>query len=188
MYFDYFDTQTINNTEVVDIWKQIDLSKELDTTDYIFHTLNEQENLMDLSFMYYGTINDWWCIYLFNKLYDVNFCILMTSTIKNTQARYVYDVQHYLDITKTRKQYIEYLIRQFYLKENTLENAIELTNQRLSSVEQRNDADFLEPFKIFIYEELINSSTYRIQIKIPSSSIVYSIKNALEKYNLIWKN
>jgi len=185
--FSYYDTEIINNKEVIDIWKKVDLSKFLNSNDFIFHSLNEQENLMTLSYKYYGTINDWWAIFLFNKLYDVNFCILLNDTIKNTQDSYVYDVMFYDSITRKRQQYIEYLIREFYSKSNTIEQSILLTVDRLSTNLKRRDDEFIDEFKLYIFNELINSSTYRIQIKIPSNQVVYDIKTELEKYSITWK-
>lgn len=186
--FKYFDTELVNNQSVVDVWKNIDFSKIKASTDYNFHTLNAQENLMDLAFKYYGTINDWWCIYIFNDLYDINFCILQEATITNTQNEYSYNVQNYTSITKIKQQYIEYILREYYLVENDFEEAIRLTADRLSTAEKRNDVDFIDSFRVYIYDYLINQSSYRVQIKIPSQMVVYSMKTLLDKYEVQWKS
>lgn len=186
MFTEYFDTETIDGAEVVDIWKAIDISEFSDLETDTLHVLNENENLMDLSFKYYDTIDDWWIIFLYNDLYDSNFNLLNSKTIETTQNKYIYDLMNYSNLTKSTKQYIRYLVREFYIaKEYSLKESIskveEIINSGLTD-------EFTNDFKLYIYETMISKSYFRIQLKIPSNLVVYKIKNELETLSLVWKN
>lgn len=186
--FSYYDTEIIDNQIVIDVWKNLELDDLLASEDYIFHTLNENENIMDISWKYYNNTTDWWIIYLFNKLYDVNFDILQNPTIGNTQNYYVYNLQNYLDIEPEKQKYLQYVIRRYYMETETLENAVIQTAARLATKASRNDPEFIDSFKVYIYDYLVNRSTYKIQLKVPNSQLVYNIKNRFEQLSVVWKN
>ena len=186
--FTYYDVELIDNQPVIDVWKNLELDDLLVSEDYQFHILNENENIMDISFRYYNNTTDWWVIYLFNRMYDCNFDILQNPTISNTQDYYVYNLKNYLSIEKSEQKYLQYVLRRFYMQNETLEDAIRHTNERLATDASRNDPEFIDTFKVYIYDYLVNRSTYKIQLKVPNSNLVYKIKNRLEQLSVIWLN
>ena len=187
MFNEYFSNLTIDNLTVVDIWETYDINSFIKDDNFIYHTLNSHENLMDLSFKYYGSIDDWWVIFLFNKFWDVNFCILHDSTIKNTQDKYMFNLQNYNVLDKKEKNITKYMIRQFYLQSNNLEDAIKLTDIAITT-NLILDTDFQNDIKKYIFNFLLSESTYQKQIKIPNQITVYKIKNEFERLSIKWKN
>jgi hypothetical protein len=186
--FEYFDIENIDNINIVDVWKIFDISEFIEKDNYIYHELNHKENLMDLSYKYYDTIDDWWVIFLFNNFIDINFSILQDKTIKNTQDTYLFNLNNYDNIEKTEKDKTKYLVRQYYLIDNNLEDSIRKTNEVLNNPLLRNDEDFQESIKQFIFDKLISDSTYQKQIKIPNQLTVYKIKNKFERLSNIWNS
>jgi len=187
MFNEYFSNLITDNSTVVDIWKTFDIDSFIKDDNFIFHTLNPHENLMDLSFKYYDSIDDWWVIFLFNKFWDVNFCILQDDTIKNTQDKYLFNLQNYNVLDKKEKNITKYMIRQFYLQNNNLEDAVKLTDTSITS-NLILDINFQNDIKQYIFNFLLSESTYQKQIKIPNQITVYKIKNEFERLSIKWKN
>jgi hypothetical protein len=183
MYFDYFDEELIDSVNIVDVWKDVDIDEFIEDDNFEYHNLNEHENLMDLSFKYYDTIDNWWIIFLFNKFLDINFCMLQSKTIANTQDKYVYNLGNYNNIEKKEKDITKYIVRQFYLTSNTLEESIILTNSALNNI----SSTLIDNIKEYIYNTLILESTYKQQIKIPNQITTYKIMNYMEKRSIEWQ-
>ena len=181
--FKYFDIEMINNTEVVDIFKTIKL--DITTNDYTYHILTENENLMSISYKKYDTIDDWWIIYLFNKMNDVNFDIVNDNTIETSLDYYINNVWNYNVILAKEKQTTNHLIRSYYksLDYSTIDS-IKMANAILKNINN----DFIFELRLFIKDTLINESYFNKQIKLPTQRVVFDIKNKMEALSEVWKN
>lgn len=180
--FQYFDKQIINGNEVVDIWKNFKI--EIKSNDYSIHVLSEGENLMSISHKYYNSINNWWIIYLFNNLDNINFSLLQSDTIYNTIEKYKNDLINYSNLSTKRKAYITELIRNFYLLENySIIESISLTNDFLKLTDDNEINRFIE----YLQSLILLESFYNTKLKIPNIGLVKEIKNKLSEYSKLWK-
>lgn len=177
-YYDIVDSSTL------DIWKNIDFGDTLESTDYQLYELSNYDNLMGLSYRFYNTIDDWWIIYLFNNIYDINFSLITDSVIQKTIAKKLYNVQNYNNLIAIDKLKTLELIRNFYLVDNSLEDSIILTNNLLDS--PITDDIFLKELSNYINIEIISNSFIKNKIKIPSFEIVLKMKNIMEEHSLTW--
>ena len=181
--FKYFDTEIVNNKEIVDVFKKIDLG--ITTDKYTYHDLSENENLMDISFKYYANINDWWCIYLFNNMYDVNFDIISDLTIESSIEYYIYNLNNYALLPDKEKQITNQLVRTYYASiDYDIIDSIKMANESLKNV----DGEFIYEMTVFIKDTLINNSYFSKKLKIPKLSVVLDIKNKLEELSVLWKS
>ena len=174
MYFNYFPLEN----DILNVYKSIDLSELTISEDYTLYTPNEGDNLMLISYKYYDTIEDWWIIFLFNNLYDINFTFLTHETIIRTSEYYLNLINSYISLSDKDKAFIKNIVFEFYRTFMTIEESIILTNQNLNSP----TTTFLNLFNDYIEKEVINGVT----IKIPSTTLLLSIKNYLEQKSNEW--
>ena len=179
--FEYFDTETIDGEEVVDVWK--DFSIEIDTTDYQFYQLVEGDNLMSISYKFYGNISDWWIIYVFNNLNNINFDLIQQETIQATLDKHENDINGYDDLPAKRKAYINQIVRDFYNVDNDIKTAVQLANEFLF-----DPTGDMYSFLDFLKSLIITESFYNEELKIPNKSVVSEIKNEFEDFSEVWAN
>jgi hypothetical protein len=181
--FSYYDTEIWNNTEIVDIFKNLEL--DITTEDYNYHAPTENENLMLISFKYYDTIDNWWIIYLFNYLFDVNFSIINSNTINTTSDYYTNILDNFNNSTEDLKGKLIEIVRNYYLFEgDDLKTSIIKTNNSIKD----NNNTFQNNISLYIKNELIKESYLTVKLKIPSNEIVFDIKNKLEVLTVYWKD
>lgn len=183
--FNYFNTIEINSSSVLDIWKSIDI--DIDSDNYQTYKIIEGDNLMGISYKHYGNINDWWVIYLFNNMYNINFELLQPEVLEATVLKHRTDVINYDTITTKRQNYIRETIRNYYLISNDLIDSIKLTNRLLSDDSLKNDEEFLSLYSGYIEDTLIINSYYDTTLKIPNGKLLFQIKNEINSFAKVWK-
>ncbi len=181
MIFEYFDTQTINNQEVIDVWKTYTLN--IETTNFQYHDIVEMDTLMSISFRYYDTIDNWWVIYLFNELKDINFAITTDNTINRTVQGILSDLNNINTISNRARLKVRELVREFYLTTNTIQESIVLANDNIALLEPV----FLYDFESYLRNTIIEASPTVEKLKIPASVVVFDIKNEFERLAVIWQ-
>ncbi len=181
MIFEYFDVETINNKQVIDVWKRFTLS--VNTTNFEYHDLNENENLMLISNRYYNTIENWWVIYLFNELYDYNFSIINNVSIDRTVSGIFSNLSNIDTIVEAERFRVIDLIRTFYLRDFNLLESITRTNTIL----EQPTSEFLREFEEFLRETILEESMFVKKLKIPGSDVVFDIKNRFEEFAVVWQ-
>lgn len=179
--FEYFDSVTINDIERVDIWKNFEIS--IVSTDYQIHKLTEGENLMSISNKYYNTINNWWVIYLFNNMNNINFSILYPETIQATIDKHKSDIINHSSLGSKRKAYITEVIRSYYNESYTLLESIKLTNTLLTF---KSNSEIIK-IADYIQSQLLIESYFNTNLKIPNISLVKEIKNKMSAFSKNWK-
>jgi len=183
--FDYFNKTTFNDKQIIDVWKNIEIN--IDSNEYQVYKIKEGDNLMLLSYKYYGNINDWWIIYLFNNMYDINFELLQPSILEETILKHRTDIINYENITIKRQNYIRESIRNYYYSiGNQLTDSIKLTNKTLNDNSLKNSEEFLSAYTGFIEDKIIVDSYYNNTLKIPTGPLMFKIKNKLEEFSTIW--
>lgn len=67
----YFLTTEIdyNNTTIIDIFKKFEF-KKFSPNDYIYYTVKNGETPEIIAYNYYGTVDYWWIILLYNNILD----------------------------------------------------------------------------------------------------------------------
>lgn len=180
--FQYFDKEIINGKEVVDIWKNFKI--EISTNDYSIHVLSEGENLMGISYKYYNTIDNWWILYIFNNMNNINFSFIQNETILNTLNKHRNDIINYNNLSLRRKAYISENVRNFYLESYSLEEAISKTNSLLLN----KDTNEINSFIDYLQSVILLDSFYNTKLKIPNIGVVKEIKNKMSEYSKLWKN
>lgn len=178
--FEYFDKENLYNTTVIDVWKQI--SFEIEVKDYQLYQIVEGDNLMNISYKFYNTINDWWVIYLFNGLTNINFDLLQTRVLEETVQKHKYLIENYNDLIVEDRKYIENIIRNFYLVENDLITSISKTNDFLSTLDEFEKENII----VYVQDTILIESFYNKELKIPNSNTVLDIKNKMEELSELW--
>lgn len=181
--FEYFDIENIDNINIVDIWKEYDIS-EFITDDYTIYIPSEYENLQLISYNFYDTIDDWWVIYLFNELYDVNFHMYNDDILQSTLDNHSYYIENYDTISIKYKNYIKEQLRNYFMESYTIKEAIVLTEEFLNNQNQ----DDIDTFLIYIQDKIVADSILRKGIKIPNTLTAYKIKNYFESLSVKWNN
>lgn len=179
--FQYFNTVNINNKEVVDIWKNFKI--EIQSKDYTEYQLLENDNLMLISFRFYNTIDNWWILYYFNDIHDINFDLLQNDTIQETSNTFRFNILNYSKITTKQQMFVKELIRDFYRINNDLITSIKLTDELIKN---KNNKE-IELFINFIETKLLFDSFYNKTIRIPNINLVKEIKNKLSEFSKLWK-
>lgn len=180
--FNYFDTTVFNNKKIIDIWKRYSLN--IISEDFTIHKLSEGDNLMSISYKYYNTINDWWIIYLFNELYDINFSLLQSNVLINTIDDYKYKIENYSSLLKKEQLKIFYLIRNMYINiGNNIQDANNKTNTLLTSL----PADEIIIASDYINLKITEDSFFNQSLKIPNTELSKEIKNTLYSFSKNWK-
>lgn len=179
--FQYFNTVNINNKEVVDIWKNFKI--EIQSKDYTEYQLLENDNLMLISFRFYNTIDNWWILYYFNDIHDINFDLLQNDTIQETSKTFRFNILNYSKITTRQQMFLKELIREFYGINNDLITSIKLTEELINT----KNLNEIDQFINFIETKLLFDSFYNKTIKIPNINLVKEIKNKLSDFSKLWR-
>lgn len=178
--FKYFD---LTSSGFLDVWKKIDISDIKETDDFVFHDMTNDDNLMRISNQYYKTINDWWVLFLFNGVYDVNFFIPTDNTIQTTANTAISNLENYSDLISSEKVKVKANVYGYFRTFNDTVESISLTMSNINSQTE----DFKNNYKEYIIQTLTNESFFSEKIKIPNSNVVYQIKNRLDKLSVEWK-
>lgn len=185
--FNYFNEITANDRLILDIFRAYEF--DITTEDYFYHELVEGDNLMSISHKHYDTIDDWWCIYIFNDMFDFNFDIVNSSTIETSVTFHMNQLESYDSLLDINQKKVSSKLRTFYMsKGNDIKGAIILANELISNVSTNLTLELRDEIKNYIFEELINSSNFVSKIKIPSSNVVYKMKTKLEELRVLSNN
>jgi len=184
-FFDYF---VETPTGFIDVFKSIDISDILDSTDYKVYTPTDLDNLMSISYKFYDTTDDWWVICLFNQIQDVLFAIVPTKIIRDQVDGIIEDVKNFPTITdEQRKLEIQEIIRyHFIISGYSIFDAAQKTNDVLATEENRYDAVFLLELSQSIFNHLVMENIETNPIKVPGPSVVTRIKQRMNNYHSIW--
>ena len=172
---------------VIDVWKELDLSSLIHTADYSLHTTTEHDNLMTISYKYYDNIDDWWILYMFNSLYDINFSILSDNVLRETVDKALQDIKNYDSLLPLDALKIVGLVRDYYIVTGELKDSIVSTYALLNNTSARNDEEFLSAFGTYLELLIVEDSYINNKIKIPSLEVILKIKNKMEENLLIWR-
>jgi hypothetical protein len=182
-FVDYFPV----NDNVVNMFKEIDFGDDiLKSPDYTLYKPLETDNLMTISFKHYRNVDDWWVIYFFNNISDVTFSIINNNVINDTIDYYIGLVQDYDNISERLQNSIFEIVLQFFLSTNDFEEAVALTNNQLSTEENRNNVNFINDFKMSILEYVIEKTGVGDSIKIPDLSLVFKMKTIMNNKSIVW--
>ena len=183
--FEYFNTVVYNERNIVDVYKTFDLG--IDTEDYTYYTPTIGEDLMIISYNNYDTIDNWWVIFLFNDMYDTLFDIINDNTISSTNDYYINLIENYNSLETSNKKIVIELIRDYYLNlDYTLKEAVKATDVVVQDISNISDT-LLEYISQYIKDTIVSDSILASKIKIPSSDVVYDIKNAFETLSVEWE-
>ena len=183
--FSYFNYDS--SAKILDVFKTIDFSTVINSDDYTLYTPIDTDNLMSISYKFYNRVDDWWIIYFFNKMVDISFSIY-TNTSVNLIIKYYSDLLLTYDSnTLQQNNELKETIILYYLEENNdvklaIQKALTLLNDPIS----RTDTVFLSNYKDFIHTYIITNTTVMNPIKIPNTTLVFKIKNALKSQSVAW--
>lgn len=173
----------------LDVFKTMSFQDDIfQSEDYTVYEINENDNLMSISYQYYETVEDWWIIFIFNKLDNYLFAIPNEKIINDTVLFYTNMLIDYETASQHDKYLIKVAIRNFFKTTYDTKTAIRKASEHLEDEESRNDEIFLIDFSEFIYNDIVMKSTYTTKLKIPSLGLVYKIKNYLKSLSIDWKN
>ena len=151
------------------------------STDYEAVRILPGDNVMDLAYRHYGTIDLWWCIYYFNSLsFPLNAITSnykITKYLKETRKKLTeFDIQD-LDT----KRSLEEMMRDYFnSKGNDLHTSISLTKDLIKSKDNTIISSILTNIEADIVNIDMNLTTNKI--KIPSMNIVYKMTSILSEY------
>lgn len=181
--FEYFDRENYNNYEIVDIWKKFKIT--IDTDNYTYHKVSEGDNLMNISFNYYNTHDDWWVIYLFNGMNNQNFDFIPSTVLRKTLEKYRYLFNNYNTLLDKEKGELKRIVRNYFISlENSKKESITLTDGFINDLHEDNIDTIIQ----FIESDILTNSYYNTELKIPDMSVVFEIKNKFEDLSDIWNN
>lgn len=173
----------------VDVFKEMRFSDEIMATeDYTVHEINEDENLMSISYDYYETVDDWWALFVFNKFDNYMFTIPNEKIINDTVEFYRTLLINYEESDKDSQFLLKSAVRSFFNSMYDFRTAIRRTAEVLGDESERSDEIFMIDFSQYIYNDVILKSTYTTKIKIPSLQVIYKMKNELKRLSLDWES
>jgi len=184
--FEYYNNIASSyGSTIKDLYKQVDFSDLLSSDDYIYHKIVESENLMNISYKYYKTIDNWWIIAMFNNINDINFFNPNNNTIDTTINDYLSKLINYYSLPEKEKAIIKALIRDYYLSlgNNTKESIINTNNSLLNITNI-----FVSSFKEYLLKQILNESFYIKELKIPIDTLANKIKNRYDTYSVTWNS
>ena len=183
MFFNYFPIEN----EILNIYKSIDFGDIPESDQYNIHTPDGSESLMNIAYKYYGTIDDWWILYYFNKFTDQSFAIIPSTVVESTITYYVNMYKNY-DILSTKEQMtIRECIIQYYInKGNTYVDAIVLANENVSNSTNISDPIMISDLKDFLFIYIMEETTYSDPIKVPTLQVAFRMKAIMNSNQISW--
>jgi hypothetical protein len=138
------------------------------------------DDLMDLSYRYYGSVDLWWCIYYFNNLSFPLNCIVSQTKSKQFLNDMRTNLIEYPNKQRDEQMKLEELVRNYFLVNEGLSQieAVVRTKDFLGG-EERSDTvlnDILTYMESLIIDNIIQDRGYvATKIKIPDMSVVYEM-------------
>jgi hypothetical protein len=183
MFFNYFPIES----EVLNVYKTIDFGDIPESDQYNIHTPDGSESLMNIAYKYYGTIDDWWILYYFNKFNDPTFAVIPSTVVESTISYYVNLYKNYNISSIKDKMIIRECVIQFYIyKGKTYTDAISLANTNLSNPSNASDPIMISDLKDFLFIYVMEETTYSDPIKIPTLQVAFRMKSVMNSNQISW--
>jgi hypothetical protein len=142
---------------------------------------------MSISYKFYKTIDNWWVIYYFNVLSDVTFAVISDDIIEDN----INDIINMIKTIPTKQERgvsKELLISYFYNNTLNFKESVAQANDFLAG--NRSDPtaeEFYALLKQYLNNYFIINQTYLTELKIPSITMIYQMKNRMNQYSDRWK-
>ena len=184
--FQYFSKLEFDNNEMINVFKTVDVSQFVVVGNYDIYQPLENDNLMNISHLFYDNTEDWWVLYLYNKLYDVNFDLINNEVLEFTLENNEANIIDYDNLSEQTKANTNSMVRDYYLLTNDEVTSIGLANTVLNDEVARQQAAFLLDIRVYLEERFLSESKINDKLKIPNTETVLDIKNYLEALSVIW--
>jgi len=139
---------------------------------------------MNISYKSYGTIDNWWCIYFFNKL--TNILDFPSDEMIFTKIDEIENMLYnYSTLNESEQNYVFSLLlecRKAHCEDSDISDAVEQTNNML----ENPDFEDVIQFKDYLYDMYIYENNHYKYLKIPSLENVRKMKQQMNKYNTVW--
>ena len=91
-FFEYFNIES----NITDVFKEFEFDSLDDNIyEYKLYSPIGGENLMDISYRFYDTIDNWWVLYFYNDMKDIMFNVGSNETIYNLVDQYIKSTRYY---------------------------------------------------------------------------------------------
>lgn len=179
-FFKYFDEY--NN--LYNVYKTIEFN-DLDADGCTIYNVLADDNLMNISFRSYNTVENWWVIYFFNKMHNIldlpndDMIFSKIDAIEN-------DLYNYPTLTDSEQNDVFNFVLDY--KKATLTSNKDIS-EIIAEVNLMIDSPNFEDvvlFKDYLYDMYIYENNHYKYLKIPSVENVRKMKQQMNKYNTLW--
>lgn len=179
-FFKYFTSYE----DLYNVYKTVDFT-DLDADGCTIYNVLADDNLMNISFRNYNTVENWWVIYFFNKMHNVldfpNDDMIFSKIDDIENNLYNYDT-----LTDSEKNDVFNFV--FDYKKATItttkDTSVIIAEANLM-IASPNFEDVVQ-FKDYLYEMYIYENNHYKYLKIPSIENVRKMKQQMNKYNTLW--
>ena len=155
----------------------IDFSSVLESEDFVVESIDPNDNLMSLSYKYYGTINRWWCLFYFNELSYIDTSIIDSKRIDLYVKELASDISKYNLSDPNKKNKTREAVREMLMSSGlSIKEAISEAELILDgTIPSDNITD-----KLFV--DIVSNVLLTTEIKVPSVEVVYKMIAILDDY------
>lgn len=178
-FFSYYNQYN----DLYNIYKEVEFN-DIDTEDYENYVVSKEDNLMNVSYKSYGTIDNWWCIYFYNKLNNP-FDFLSDEIIFNKIDSIEEDIYNYDTLDTDSKNNIHSILLE-YVKNITDDADISVSIKAVNDILESPQFEDIVEFKNYLYDMYIYENNHYKYLKIPSKDVVRKMKQQMNSYNTIW--
>ncbi len=179
-FFNYYIKDDSNK---LNVYKELEFNN-LDMKSYNIYKITEDDNLMNISHKFYGTIDDWWTIYLFNRMDSLLTSLPNDSFLFNIVDEIDDMVTNYNTLVQKDKNKIFTMVFDYFRSSYDVLTSIEKTNSFLTL----EDLEERYKFKDYLFDYFLYYCKMNGEIKIPSLNNIYKMKQSMNNYNTIWSN
>lgn len=178
-FFKYFSSYN----DLYNVYKNIEFT-DLDVEGCTIYNVLADDNLMNISFRNYNTVDNWWVIYFFNKLDNIidfpNDDMIFSKIDDIENDLYVYQT-----LTESEKNTVYGLVLDYKKANMTTKDISEIIEQVNLMIETPDFEDVVQ-FKDYLYDMYIFENNHYKYLKIPSIENVRKMKQQMNKYNTLW--
>jgi len=178
-FFKHFSTYN----ELYNVYKEIEF-ENLDLEGCTMYNVMADDNLMNISYRSYNTVDNWWIIYFFNKMHNIlDFPNddMIFSKIDDVES----DLYIYSTLTDSEKNNVYNFVLDYKkatMNTNDISEIVEAVNIMIESP----DFEDVVQFKDYLYDMYIYENNHYKYLKIPSIENVRKMKQQMNKYNTLW--
>lgn len=179
---EFFKNFTSYN-ELYNVYKEIDFDN-LNADECTIYNVMADDNLMNISYKSYNTVENWWVIYFFNKMHNIlefHNDDMIFSRIDDIEN----DLYNYVSLTDSEKNNVFNFVLD-YKKATTVTNDMSLIIDAVNIMIETPDFEDVIQFKDYLYDMYIYENNHYKYLKIPSVENVRKMKQQMNKYNTIW--